>query len=611
MAKNKKRFEDLEIGLQTRELTIDKVDKKKREIHVSFSSDAKIRKYWGYEILDHTPSSVRLERLNTNSAPFLVNHDRGQHIGIVVKGWIDEAENKGRAIVRVGKSDYAEEIFQDVLDEIRTTISFSYHVHKAVLEEEDADGLDTYRATDWEPVEISLESVPADISVGVGRAADLKKTETNKQGFIQMKQKTKVADENNKPDVVNVDDIRSQLTAELNQRYAEITQIGEDFNMAEEAREAIQKNLSVDQFRQKAMEKLKTEKAIDTKKYTVDLTEKEARNYSILKMINAQLSGDHRGCGLEIEVSNELAKRMKQKPEGFYVPHDMLVRVGQVYGIFNQSRDITAGGTGSNLIGTDHQPQSFIELLRAKAVLTRLGAMILSGLTGDISIPKQTGAATAYWGTEGFTPTESTPTFGALNMSPKFVSAFVDYSRKMLLQGSPSVEGLVILDLLRVVTLAIDNQGIQGDGTGGTPTGIINTSGVGAVTGTSLGWSGVLEFETDVTEANGDGERLDWLCRPSVRGILKQRVKVAGHPEYLMQGREMNGYNVTASTQVPASHLIFGDFSQVILGLWGVLDIMVNKYTGADEGNTRIHAYQAADVGVRQAAAFSVSTNVD
>ena len=158
--------------LQHRELQIQRsaVDEDERRAALSFASTAPYERWWGVEILDLKPGSVRLDRLR-RGAQLLVNHDSNQVAGVIEEARID-ADRKARATVRFGKSAFASEIFQDVVDGIRSSVSVGYAIHDLVLEKRGEAGQpDTYRVTDWEPYEVSIVSVPADAGVGVGRAA--------------------------------------------------------------------------------------------------------------------------------------------------------------------------------------------------------------------------------------------------------------------------------------------------------------------------------------------------------------------------------------------------------------------------------------------------------
>lgn len=147
----------------------DGVDSDTRTVELAFSSEQPYERWWGVEILDHGKKSVRLGRLKSGG-PLLCDHDARDVVGVIESVRID-GDLVGRAVVRFGKSARAEEVFNDVLDGIRSNVSVGYVIHKAELVVTGEDVTDTYRVTDWEPHEISLVSVPADASVGVGRAA--------------------------------------------------------------------------------------------------------------------------------------------------------------------------------------------------------------------------------------------------------------------------------------------------------------------------------------------------------------------------------------------------------------------------------------------------------
>lgn len=157
------------------------VDQDARTMELSFSSEEPYERYWGIEILGHNPDEVRLDRINDAGA-LLMDHNTKDQIGVVEKTWIDTATRKARALVRFGKSARASEILQDVIDGIRKNVSVSYNIQRMkLMKSEKIDGtnetVDTYRVTDWEPLEISLVSVPADVTVGVGRSAETQQRE--------------------------------------------------------------------------------------------------------------------------------------------------------------------------------------------------------------------------------------------------------------------------------------------------------------------------------------------------------------------------------------------------------------------------------------------------
>jgi len=156
---------------RTFEIRSEHIDEEKRTVDISFSSEEPVRQWFGSEILDHKKKSVDLTRLN-NGAPFLVNHNSNDLAGVVESAKIDTGDKVGRAKIRFGNSERAKEIFQDVVDKIRTKVSVGYIVRKMVREKEEEGQPTIYRVLDWMPIEISSVPIPADNSVGVGRDKD-------------------------------------------------------------------------------------------------------------------------------------------------------------------------------------------------------------------------------------------------------------------------------------------------------------------------------------------------------------------------------------------------------------------------------------------------------
>ena len=162
-----KRLKEIRSYRSYRTAEVRGVDVESRSIEIAFSSEAEVKRYWGVEILSHDPGAVVLDRLR-DWAPLLVNHDTADQVGVIESVSIDP-DRRGRAVGRLGRSARAQEIFDDVQDGIRKHISFGYVIHEAVLTEMRGD-VEVWTATRWEPFEISIVPVPADISVGVGRS---------------------------------------------------------------------------------------------------------------------------------------------------------------------------------------------------------------------------------------------------------------------------------------------------------------------------------------------------------------------------------------------------------------------------------------------------------
>lgn len=595
------------------------VDDEARTVELAFSSEQPCERWWGVEILDHSPQSIRLGRLSSGG-PLLMDHDDRDHVGVIESVRID-ADRVGRAVVRFGRSQRAEEIFQDVKDGIRRNVSVGYMIHKATLVETREDQ-EIYRVTDWEPHEVSLVSVPADAYVGVGRAMEDPRTvEQDEQAETPKPQAIKelrvMTTETQAPDLAGIE---QRAREGEHKRAADIIAIGEKYGLQSLASDAVRSGMPVGEFQAKAIEALSSRA-----KPTADigLTEREARRFSMVRAIaalaatGAESRKAREAAAFEIECSQAVADKIGREARGVFVPNEV------------QQRDLVVGTTtaGGHLVSTDLLASSFIDLLRNRMSVMRAGAQMLTGLQGNIAIPRMTGAATAYWVTEGNAPTESQQAFDQVTMSPKTVGAFTDLSRKLLLQSSVDVEGLVRRDLATVLGLEIDRVALNGSGTAPQPRGVLQTSGIGAVVGGTNGlaptWAHIVELWSDVAAANADFGTTAFVTNSKVIGKLMTTEKATGTAQFVCPGfpdasgvTSIAGARAVVSNQVPSnltkgtssgvcSAIAFGNWADLIVGMWGVLDLMVDPYSNSTSGTVRVVALQDVDVAVRHAESFS------
>lgn len=590
------RREVIELEHRSVEIRKDWLDKEKRTVRIAVSSEEPVERSFGTEILEHSADAIDLGFLNSGRAPLLLSHDPEQQIGIIEKTEIG-SDAVLRADVRFGKGALANEVFQDVVDGIRTNISVGYRIDELSKIEREETGQVEFRAVRWTPMETSIVSIPADQSVGVGRSAP---TQPVPKEEITMEQ-----------DQVDVESVRTEERAAYSKQCAEIIALGAKHNSRDLANDAIGKGYSIEQFRGLLLEKIGDAKPLELAE--PDISPKEERQFSFLRAIHASATGDWREAGYEREVSDEIAKISGRSPKGFYAP-------GSAWG----QRNIIAGtdADGGFLKGTDHMGGEFIEALRGRLVVAGLGARIMSGLKGDISIPKiSAGAAAAFVG-EGSAVAEQNQTFAAVTLAPKTLGAFTDISRKLSAQSDPSAEAVVRDDLLNAVAAKLEDVTIEGDGSN-EPTGITKTSGIGSVAiGTNGGaptWASVVNL---VKECEVDNalmtDNLAFLTNPKVKAKLSSTAKGSGDSVMIMESPwdSLYGYPVGITTHVPGdltkgstsgscSAMIFGDFSQLMMGFWSSPDILVDPYTGGSAGNTRVIVMQDVDVAVRHAQSFA------
>lgn len=369
----------------------------------------------------------------------------------------------------------------------------------------------------------------------------------------------------------------------------------------------------------------------------IGLSEREARTYSFVRMINALANPTDRraqeAAAFEREASEATAKALGLTPQGFLVPTDVLrqrslARVLTPRGWQYQAaekRDLVKGTTtaGGYMVATDLLADSFIEMLRNRMMVQVAGATILGDLQGDVAIPKQSAGATAYWVAENGAPTESQQTVAQVTMSPKTVGAFTDISRKLLKQSSIDVEGFVRRDLSAITALAVDLAALHGSGSSNQPTGIAATSGIGSVAGGTNGsaptLAHIVQLETEVAIDNADIGTLAYMTNAKVRGKLKQTAINATYGDKMIWAdgdTPLNGYPAYVTNQVSStltkgtssgvcSAIFFGNWADLMIGMWGTLDILVDPYTGGTAGTVRVIALNDIDIAVRNAESFA------
>lgn len=425
-------------------------------------------------------------------------------------------------------------------------------------------------------------------------------------------------DKREQPPAIDPAKIRSEAAKAEAKRTSGILSIAdgirEQVDLSQQAREYLaDPNKSEDDFQRLAFEELKKTNGQRLESTEVGMSDQEVRSYDLGRAVQALMNKKPLD-GLEREASEAMAKIVGRSPEGFYIPQDFLNRG------WNQKRDQVVGtaSTGGNVVATNLLGGDFINLLRNRTVVRRLGATVISGLTGNVAIPRQSAAATAYNVDETTATTESNVTFDQVNGNPKAVSAYVEYSKRLLNQASIAISAFLEDDLTKIIALKQDLNALNGSGSANEPLGIINTTGINTVTfGAAATFGKMVDMESAVETDNALMGALAYCTTAAAKGKLKQKVVDAGSGRFVWtsiagdpaQDGEVNGYRAASTNQVPSDKAIFGNWSDLVILEWAGLDVTLDEITKAEQRLCKLVVSQDQDVIVRHPVSFCVSTD--
>lgn len=604
----------MKLKAQARFLQLDseiKVDPAARTITFPFSSEAAVERWYGNEILVHDEGAADLTRLNS-AAPLLFNHNVDDVVGVVERAWINKDDRRGYATVRFARSARGDEVLGLVEDRILPNVSFMYRILDVVEDKQKNE----IRVTRFEPLEVSIVTIPADQTVGIGRAWADQEFEVRGLRASQPAEPAKstganMADVANAPAgaaAVTEPEFKAQspIAYEQSRKQAIINLVRAN-NLDERIGNAwISQGASMEQVSADILAILQERsKANPTASAAhIGMEAKDVRRYSLMKAIRASAAGNWSEAQLEHEASQEVARRTGRDgrtSSSFFLPYDV------------QTRDANVAGTGQYLVATNNQ--SFIELLRNRMVAYQMGATRLSGLVGNVTIPKQTVGATAYWlASETTAITEGNQTFAQLALTPRTVGAYTQISRLLQLQSSPDAESLILSDLAKQVAIAADLATLYGTGTE-QPTGITQTASIGTLaSGTSFDMADILEFQTDVAANNALNSSFGYVTTAAIAALAMTRPTFTGSVDAIWKGNvldgTMGGFKAMTSAQMTAATMLAGSWDTCVIGEWGVLELAVNPNDNFAQGLTGLRAFFTMDVGVKYAGAWSYGTSL-
>jgi HK97 family phage major capsid protein len=628
---------------------------------ISLSSDLPINRGWYTETLDHSKGAVNLERA-ASGLNLLWNHDSSQPIGR-----ISNLATKGGKLageMRFFSTPSAQEK-RTMVDEGMREVSVGYSVETYEYTPGNADAGDTYVAKRWTPLEGSLAPVPADISVGVSARA-------GETIFPVLVRSTITPPPAVQPEVRQMGDTATAAAdaaaAAKAKLPAAIARLASQHGMGDKTAEWLDAGHSLDQVREIILEAKGTRTDTLTKptgNAGIDLPAKDARVYSYARAIAIaadQAEGKRPANYLELEVSESLERTMPpqyKRHSGLFIPTSLKGTGGQGQrvggpGISEQTRaalvefartgviDSVTANALKEVVYTEYGGE-LIEILRNTALVVKMGAKVLTGLSSPISFPRQTQDVTASWTAEnpGSDMAGSNVKTDLVTLTPRTLQASTAYSRQLLVQSSVDVEVMVRGSIAAAHGLAWDLAAMHGTGTDNQPLGIYNSPNVNTVdfssssfgTSNHIAYTGAVEMERIVAAANALLGTLGFLTTPSIAADAKNTLKfpaaAIAQGGVLWNGTilegEMDGFVARATNQVskllgtggvvlPAGTyhgLIFGNWADLLIGQFGgAMELIVDPYTKKKQGLIEVTSFQMCDVAVRHPVSFSVAINL-
>ena len=588
----------------TRALDMTRAQEDQRTVEAILSSSSPVGRRTYDQVLRHSEDSVDLHRLVDGGLPLLFSHDPGQIIGRAVNIRVYDGALRSR--LRFSKSAKGEEVWQDVVDGIATGISIGFNISEYVFDESG----DTQTVTRWTPLEASVVAMPADINARIERSLELGLFTQRPAEIRSMDLQHKLVARytgmlEKQPGIAEAKHMRENLS-EVQTRMMTV-KTDED---AEKCLDLI-RDISItfwagDDNDEQEIRGIRTADPYSNQSIITSRGNAMETQFSLCRAIAMQFDpAAARTGGPELEIMQDAARRSGKRANGNYTLPEAAIF----------TRAVTKGTTGGNLIGVDHLGYEFIPALRERLITGRMGATLLTGLTGDLQIPKQLTDSAAGWiaGDGSDAVGASDPTYDKITMAPTTVGVKSTISRKMILQGDPASEMLLRNSLAFAVAKAIDSAALIGDGTSNVPVGILETADIGTDTyanGGAPSFGDIVDLEGALMVDDADMGNLGYVTTAALASTLKQTeiVSTTGQMIWTTRGEGegiMNGYRSLVSNIVPAGYVLFGNWSDLIIGMWSGYDFTVDPYTRASYGDIVINLLLDCDVAVRHGESFA------
>ena len=541
-----------------------------------------------FEVLLHEGSAVDLSRA---PLPLIVSHNTEDlNIGVVERLKITGRKLKG--FIRFSKSKNVVDIVNDVKAGILTSLSIGYQILDSYYE-------DNYLiAKKWAPYEVSLVSVGADPGAGIGRSINREK--------IKMTEKDK-----SEKDYSNNGSATARAAAQAErERISGITELGKRRGFEIEADLYIEKGQSLAAFRSRVLDLLDDGMPASPNRHTgISMNHRGGNRdfgseFSIQRALQSVIDPRNTDAGYELECSDELRRSLGKKGGS-----SILVPLGR----HQRSMDTATIGAGGALVPSNLSGR-FIDALVASSAVLNLGITEFRETNGDLVLPRAVSnpAVSTNNLDDDDTISGTDAVLDQITMSPTSLTGLTILSHKLITQSSPDAETMIRMMLAKQVGAELDRLCVQGDGTGTDPTGVLSTTGIGAIEYTNGGnptWADIVGLEGQLTVDSVVMQNVAYLVGPAMATTLKTTEKASSTGQFILQGGMMNDYPVQVSANVPAGTVVIGAWSEFILATWGVLEIDVDPYgSNFAKGNVSVRVILDFDIAVQHAQAFAQLT---
>ena len=553
------------------------------------------------EVLMISEDAIDFTRLVDQRCPFLLDHDQTKQIGVVEKAYI--LDNKLYVDVRFSDNSYAQRTLNDIKSGIRRNTSIGYAIDDyQMIAATNGSGIPTMLVTKWLPYECSTVACPADVTVGYQRSLETNMEEENKKiveeteeqkAAREAEERVKAEEEQRK--LEEQKKLEEEAKAKREAEISEIRSLGELTNNSGLAENFIKENKSYNDFKEEVR---KLKEKLNVKEIKNMDNEKKER-FSLLKALAINTS-HYKGNPEETyewKVIEENKKNLGITDADIVVTRENL-------------RAFPNGSESLNQVV--YRPDMYTENLRPESVVAKTGCRVVDVDGPSISFSVCTSGITAgFVDLNGEIPSADM-SWSLKTINPAKAGAFTQIDYRAILQDRPSVEAIVMDDIVRGLDQAVDEAIIMGDGTSNKPTGVLNTSGVNEVPASALyTLSGAYEFEKGIRDSNDYADNLVWVMNSTDYYKYATTPYSATEQNRMLldeETRKIIGHPVVICNALTTGDVILGNFAELLVAVFdGIRLKVVEDAQLSRKGAVEVQAFEAVNCLVRRPKSFSVA----